>query len=35
MFEQICVIATIIVAIAIVKPNFAAIKGIIGLRKPV
>ena len=32
--EQICEILIIIVAIAIEKPNFAAINGIIGLRKP-
>ena len=35
MLEQICVIAIKIVAIAIEKPNFAAIKGISGFKNPV
>ena len=34
IFEQIWVIAINTVAIAIENPNLAAIKGIIGLRKP-
>lgn len=34
IFEQICVIATNIVAIPIEKPSFSAINGSVGFKKP-